>query len=84
MPGEDNNIAQPASRIPVKEPTSPSIDGDRDVISSVAKVRRKIIIAKLVKNMNVAKNLKSAKQPFKKIFACAHARFVNFPENLPP
>ena len=34
--------------------------------------------------MNVAKNLKSAKQPFKKIFACAHARFVNFPENLPP
>ena len=40
MPGEDNNIAQPASRIPVKEPTSPSIDGDRDVISSVAKIRR--------------------------------------------
>ncbi len=34
--------------------------------------------------MNVAKNLKSAKQPFKKIFAHAHARFVNFPENLAP
>ena len=50
----------------------------------LAKIRRKIIIAKLVKNMNVAKNLKSAKQPFKKIFACAHARFVNIPENLPP
>ena len=41
MPGEDNNIAQPASRIPVKEPTSPSIDGDLDVISSGAKVQRK-------------------------------------------
>ena len=38
---EDNNIAQPASRIPVKEPTSPSVDGGRDV-SSVAKVQRKI------------------------------------------
>ena len=63
MPGEDNNIAQPASRIPVKEPTSPSIDGDRDVISSVAKVRRKNVTAKLYENMKVELFLKHPKYP---------------------
>ena len=53
---EDNNIAQPASRIPVKEPTSPSVDGDRDV-SSVAKLRQIVDLAM----RDSPKNVKNSK-----------------------
>lgn len=81
---EDGSIAQPASRVPVKEPTSPSIDGDRDASSSTAKVRNKFDSSKFLAEKMAIYNISPRQDIREQRAVSADMRYMLVPDSPSP